>query len=120
MHNLPTRFCFVQDDRASIHEPCSVVQMEGRNRYVVEGLYSQFTWLDIHVRSRRFAAAYLLEHGLERFLEFGTAVGTFRHRSRIEDRGIVVEGEPELLPIQVIESTDEPGQRGVDFGLGRL
>jgi hypothetical protein len=99
MHDLPTFFCFVQDDSSSIEEPWSIVEMKGRNCYVSEQLYSQFLWLNVHVWSSGFSAAYLLEHGLESLLEFSTAVGTLRHRTRIEDRGIVIERESEMLPI---------------------
>ena len=111
MHDLPTFLRFVQDDSSSIEEPWSIVEMEGRDRYVPEQLYPQFLWLDVHVWSCNFVAAYLLEHSLESPLEFSTARGTLRHRTRIEHRGIVIEREPEMLPIQVIEGPNEMGER---------
>src|SRR5882757_3959364 len=90
MHDLPTFLRFVQDDSSSIEEPWFIVEMKGHNRDVSEQLYSQVLWLNVHVWSSSFAAAYLLEHSLESLLEFCTAIGTLRHRSRIEQRGMVI------------------------------
>src|SRR5579862_4683488 len=99
MHDLPTFLRFVQDDSSSIEEPWSIVEMKGRNCYVSEQLYSQFLWLNVHVWSSSFSAAYLLEHGLECLLEFIMAVGALRHRTWIKHCRIVIERESEMLPI---------------------
>ena len=99
VHDLPTPLRFVQDNSSSIEESWSIVKMKCRNRYVSEQLYSQVLWLNVHVWSGGLAAAYLLEHRLESLLEFTTAVGKLRHRTRVKHRGIVVERKPEMFPI---------------------
>jgi len=120
MYDFPTFIRFVQHDRPSVDEPHSIVEMERHDGHIFEGLYSQFAWLNVHVRSCRFVAAYLLEHRLERLLEFRTTVGAFWYRARIKHGGIVIEGESELLPIQVIECPNKSRQRLPDICLSRL
>lgn len=96
MHDLPTFLGFVQDYSSSIEESWSIVEMERRNRYAPEQLYSQFLWLNVDVWWASLAAAYLLEDCVESLLELSAAVGTLRHRTRIENRCIVIEREPEM------------------------
>lgn len=108
MYDFPALLHFAQHDSPSINEPNSVVEMEGRNCHFVKGLYPQFAWLDIHVRSSRLAATYLFEHRLKCLLVFRTTVRAFRYRTRIKHSGFVVERKSELLPIQVIEGPNEP------------
>src|SRR5215831_11677822 len=111
MHDLPAFLRFVQDNRPSIEEPYPIVEMKGRNRHVSERLYCQFSGLDVHIRSGGFAFANLLEHCLECLLKFSTAVGTLRDRTRIEHCGVVIKGQSEVFPIEVIKGPNKFGER---------
>src|SRR5262249_15031407 len=55
MHDLPASLRFVQDSRPSIEEPYPIVEMKGRNRHVSDRLHCQFSLLDVHIGSGRFA-----------------------------------------------------------------
>src|SRR5215469_6341515 len=99
MYDFPTLPCSVKDDSPSIQVSHSIIEMERCDRHLSQELYSQFFLLNVHVWSGRFAAAYLLEHGIESPLEFSASVGTLRHRTRIKHRGVVIKRQSELLPI---------------------
>jgi len=94
--------------------------MEGRDSRIAEHLYLQVLWLNVHVRSSRFAAAYLLEHHPEALFKLGPSICTFRHLTWIKHCGIVIECLPELFPIEVIEGTNEMGERLVNLRIHGL
>src|SRR3974390_2417431 len=99
MHYFPILLRFVQDDRPSIEEPDSIVEMESRHSHISEELYPQFLWLNVHVGRGRFAPAYLLKYRQERFLEFSTPVGPLRGCTGIKHCRIVIERQPKVFPI---------------------
>src|SRR5690349_13417425 len=120
MHDLPTFVRFVQDDRSSVDEPRSIIEMEGRNRHISKELDFQFSWLDVHVWRRRLSTLDLLEHDLEALLKFSPSAGTFWHGTRIKHSCIVIESQSKVLPVQVVECPDEMRQRLADSRVRRL
>src|ERR1700758_2641376 len=119
MYYLPPLLRLVQHNSSSIQESVPIVEMKGHNRHLPEDLYSYSFRLDVHVWGCGFAAANLLEDGLERLLKFSTPVCALGHCTRIERGGIIIKRQSKTLPIKVIKCPNKPGERIFDLRFHR-
>jgi hypothetical protein len=120
MSDLPTHFGFSKNKRPAIDETGPVVEVKRYNGDVAEQLNTKFSWLEIHVRSLQAARPNLLEDVLEVLLKFDPSVCAVGHIPRVENRRILREVVPKLIPIQIVEGGDEVGEKFADFWFGAL
>lgn len=118
MDDLPAAGGFVENDGSSIQKPWSVVQMKGGNRQVAEQLQAQILGLKIHVGWCGSSVAYLFKNLLEGLLEFRASGSACWIGARIKHGGVVVERQAKRFPVEIVESTNEFCERGLDFGFG--
>jgi hypothetical protein len=115
MRDFPTRCNFPQNECPAIYETRPVVEVKRYNRHVTKHLHLKFSRLDIHVRSVCSPGPDLRKDMFEVLLYFNPSVRAVRNLSGIEDRRIIGECIPKLLPIQIVKRGDEFGQESANF-----
>ena len=114
MRYLPARRRSVPDYGTAVYKARTVVQVKCDDRRVPDALNDEPSRLDIHVRSREFVSANLLEDNFEYVLVLAATLGAFGKGPRVEDGRVIVERQTKGVPIEVIECGHKSRERRLE------